>query len=81
MIFIKGDRNTPRCGLSKQLIAIISEIGLVIERKKRGDDGCFETQISFLLSRVQYDTFDILTGATESESLLGSAYREVAIHR
>lgn len=25
MIFMKGDRNTPRCGFSKQLIAIINE--------------------------------------------------------
>lgn len=26
MIFMKGDRNTPRCGFSKQLIAILNEI-------------------------------------------------------
>lgn len=25
MIFMKGDRNTPRCGFSKQLIAIVNE--------------------------------------------------------
>lgn len=29
MIFMKGDRDTPRCGFSKQLIAIINETGLV----------------------------------------------------
>lgn len=29
MIFMKGDRNVPRCGFSKQLIAIINETGLV----------------------------------------------------
>ncbi|XP_065095756.1 glutaredoxin 3 [Ochlerotatus camptorhynchus] len=28
MIFIKGDRNTPRCGFSKQLIAIMNETGV-----------------------------------------------------
>lgn len=28
MVFIKGDRNTPRCGFSKQLIAILNETGL-----------------------------------------------------
>ncbi|XP_055587167.1 glutaredoxin 3 [Uranotaenia lowii] len=28
MIFMKGDRNTPRCGFSKQLIAIINETGV-----------------------------------------------------
>lgn len=27
MIFMKGDRNTPRCGFSKQLIAILNETG------------------------------------------------------
>lgn len=27
MIFMKGDRNTPRCGFSKQLIQIINETG------------------------------------------------------
>ncbi|XP_031636676.1 glutaredoxin 3 [Contarinia nasturtii] len=37
MIFMKGDRNTPRCGFSKQLIQIVNE------------------------TKVQYDTFDILT--------------------
>lgn len=29
MIFMKGDRNTPRCGFSKQLIAIMNETGYV----------------------------------------------------
>lgn len=28
MIFMKGDRNTPRCGFSKQLIAIVNESNL-----------------------------------------------------
>ncbi|XP_050088981.1 glutaredoxin 3 [Anopheles aquasalis] len=28
MIFMKGDRNTPRCGFSKQLIAIINDTGV-----------------------------------------------------
>lgn len=28
MIFMKGDRNTPRCGFSKQLIAIVNETGV-----------------------------------------------------
>lgn len=28
MIFMKGDRNTPRCGFSKQLIGIINETGV-----------------------------------------------------
>lgn len=28
MIFMKGDRNTPRCGFSKQLIAIVNETGI-----------------------------------------------------
>lgn len=32
MIFMKGDRNTPRCGFSKQLIAIINETGFVNAR-------------------------------------------------
>lgn len=27
MIFVKGDRNTPRCGFSKQLIAILNDTG------------------------------------------------------
>ena len=27
MIFMKGDRNAPRCGFSKQLIAIVNELG------------------------------------------------------
>lgn len=27
MIFMKGDRNTPRCGFSKQLIAILNDTG------------------------------------------------------
>lgn len=27
MIFMKGDRNTPKCGFSKQLINIVNEIG------------------------------------------------------
>lgn len=29
MIFMKGDQNTPRCGFSKQLIAIMNETGFV----------------------------------------------------
>ncbi|XP_013107087.2 glutaredoxin 3 [Stomoxys calcitrans] len=28
MIFMKGDRDAPRCGFSKQLIAIVNELGL-----------------------------------------------------
>ncbi|XP_052867630.1 glutaredoxin 3 isoform X1 [Anopheles cruzii] len=28
MIFMKGDRHTPRCGFSKQLIAIVNETGV-----------------------------------------------------
>ncbi|XP_052891090.1 glutaredoxin 3 [Anopheles moucheti] len=28
MIFMKGDRNTPRCGFSKQLIAIVNDTGV-----------------------------------------------------
>uniref|UniRef100_A0A1B0D3Y8 Uncharacterized protein n=2 Tax=Phlebotomus papatasi TaxID=29031 RepID=A0A1B0D3Y8_PHLPP len=28
MIFMKGDRNAPRCGFSKQLIAIVNETGV-----------------------------------------------------
>lgn len=28
MVFIKGDRNTPRCGFSKTLIAILNDTGL-----------------------------------------------------
>jgi Grx4 family monothiol glutaredoxin len=31
MIFIKGDRHTPRCGFSKQLIQIINETGVTYE--------------------------------------------------
>ncbi|EDW11573.1 glutaredoxin 3 [Drosophila mojavensis] len=31
MIFMKGDRNAPRCGFSKQLIAIINETNLPYE--------------------------------------------------
>ncbi|XP_053672035.1 glutaredoxin-3 [Anopheles nili] len=31
MIFMKGDRNTPRCGFSKQLIAIINDTGVEYE--------------------------------------------------
>ncbi|XP_058453782.1 glutaredoxin 3-like [Malaya genurostris] len=31
MIFMKGDRNVPRCGFSKQLIAIINETGVTYE--------------------------------------------------
>lgn len=31
MIFMKGDRNTPRCGFSKQLIAILNETQLAYE--------------------------------------------------
>lgn len=31
MIFMKGDRMTPRCGFSKQLIAIINETGVAYE--------------------------------------------------
>lgn len=27
MIFMKGDRSTPRCGFSKQLIAIMNDVG------------------------------------------------------
>lgn len=27
MIFMKGDRDAPRCGFSKQLIAIVNELG------------------------------------------------------
>lgn len=27
MMFMKGDRNTPRCGFSKQLIAILNDTG------------------------------------------------------
>lgn len=28
MIFMKGDRNTPRCGFSKQMIAIVNDTGV-----------------------------------------------------
>jgi len=45
MIFMKGDRNTPRCGFSKQLIVLINE------------------------TRVEYDTFDILTDETVRQGL------------
>lgn len=31
MIFMKGDRNTPRCGFSKQLIAILNETQIAYE--------------------------------------------------
>ncbi|XP_065363846.1 glutaredoxin 3 [Calliphora vicina] len=31
MIFMKGDRQAPRCGFSKQLIAIVNELGLPYE--------------------------------------------------
>lgn len=31
MVFMKGDRNTPRCGFSKQLIAILNETGASYE--------------------------------------------------
>jgi Grx4 family monothiol glutaredoxin len=31
MIFMKGDRNTPRCGFSKQLIQIMNETGAAYE--------------------------------------------------
>lgn len=31
MIFMKGDRNTPRCGFSKQLIQIMNETGVEYE--------------------------------------------------
>lgn len=31
MIFVKGDRNTPRCGFSKQLIAILNETKIPYE--------------------------------------------------
>lgn len=31
MIFMKGDRNTPKCGFSKQLIAILNETELVFK--------------------------------------------------
>ncbi|KAI8121191.1 hypothetical protein FF38_00868 [Lucilia cuprina] len=31
MIFMKGDRDAPRCGFSKQLIAIVNELGLPYE--------------------------------------------------
>ncbi|XP_035900303.1 glutaredoxin 3 [Anopheles stephensi] len=31
MIFMKGDRNTPRCGFSKQLIAIINDTGVAYD--------------------------------------------------
>lgn len=31
MVFMKGDRNTPRCGFSKQLIAILNESGAAYE--------------------------------------------------
>lgn len=27
VIFMKGDRDAPRCGFSKQLIAIVNELG------------------------------------------------------
>jgi len=31
MIFMKGDRNTPRCGFSKQLISIINDLSVAYE--------------------------------------------------
>jgi Grx4 family monothiol glutaredoxin len=31
MIFMKGDRNAPRCGFSKQLIQILNECGVAYE--------------------------------------------------
>ncbi|KAL1380094.1 hypothetical protein pipiens_003641 [Culex pipiens pipiens] len=31
MIFMKGDRDTPRCGFSKQLIAIVNETGIAYD--------------------------------------------------
>lgn len=31
MVFMKGDRNTPRCGFSKQLIAILNDTGISYE--------------------------------------------------
>lgn len=31
MIFMKGDRNAPRCGFSKQLIQIMNECGVTYE--------------------------------------------------
>lgn len=31
MVFMKGDRNTPRCGFSKQLIQILNEINVAYE--------------------------------------------------
>lgn len=56
MIFMKGDRNTPRCGFSKELIRIINETGYLILfcmfKKHR---------LLFTISRFTYGTFDILT--------------------
>lgn len=31
MVFIKGDRNTPRCGFSKQLIVILNDSGVAYD--------------------------------------------------
>jgi len=31
MVFMKGDRNTPRCGFSKQLIGILNETKIPYE--------------------------------------------------
>lgn len=54
MLFMKGDRNAPRCGFSKQIILILNETGYVLTL-------IFMDWLILINFRVPYETFDILT--------------------
>lgn len=58
MIFMKGDRNAPRCGFSKQLIAIVNETKWVNCIIVHYND--FYNPLT-IFYRVPYETFDILS--------------------
>lgn len=58
MIFMKGDRNAPRCGFSKQLIAIVNETKWVNCIIVHYND--FYNSLA-IFYRVPYETFDILS--------------------
>jgi glutaredoxin-related protein len=54
---MKGDRNTPRCGFSRQLVEILNETRYQV---KIADMKSTFSLFFALFFRIAYDTFDIL---------------------
>lgn len=68
MVFMKGDRNTPRCGFSKTLIGILNDTGSVVDQSLTLVKPYLNLSLSPSFSAA-YETFDILSDETVRQGL------------